>query len=86
MYVLKAKKILTQQNQYSKLKKREKYASLTDEKEKKRAKARENYHLRKARAKALATPPIPNRSSCDIGSFLFHGGRVYATKVVFFFF
>jgi len=48
MYVLKAKKILTQQNQYSKLKKREKYASLTDEKEKKRAKARENYQRRKA--------------------------------------
>ena len=46
MYVLKAKKILTQQNQYSKLKKREKYASLTDEKEKKRAKARENYQAK----------------------------------------
>jgi len=46
MYVLKAKKILTQQNQYSKLKKREKYASLTDEKGKKRAKARENYQAK----------------------------------------
>ena len=44
--MLKAKKILTQQNQYSKLKKREKYASLTDEKEKKRAKARENYQAK----------------------------------------
>jgi len=66
---------------------KKKINELTEEqKEKKRAKARENYHLRKARAKALATPPIPDRSSCDIGSFLFHGGRVYATKVVFFFF
>ena len=47
-------------------KSKKKIADLKEEqKEKKRAKARENYHLRKARAKALATLPIPDRSSCD---------------------
>ena len=46
MYMLKAKKILTQRNEYGKRKK-EKYASLIEKKDKKCAKARENYQHRK---------------------------------------